>query len=134
MKIVGQHILSIGRALNITSRACPAAATAKALGLRNCFPSKYNRPHPRNLFGGRDQPIARQLRIGKELRLCEVRGTAAIRLLAAGAELKEIAVAMEWSIKHAAEVIENYVALSPQMSDEIGDKLARLRGALGTKL
>ncbi|VDC32941.1 hypothetical protein XINFAN_03493 [Pseudogemmobacter humi] len=41
---------------------------------------------------------------------------------------------MEWSIKHAAEVIENYVALSPQMSDEIGDKLARLRGALGTKL
>ena len=50
------------------------------------------------------------------------------------AELKEIAVAMGWSIKHAAEVIENYVSLSPQMSDDIGDTLARLRGVLGTKL
>lgn len=70
----------------------------------------------------------------KELRLYDARGTAATRLLAAGAELKEIAVAMGWSIKHAAEVIENYVALSPQMADGIGDKLARLRSGTGTKL
>ena len=75
-----------------------------------------------------------KLGIRKELRLYDARGTAATRLLAAGAELKEIAVAMGWSIKHAAEVIENYVALSPQMADGIGDKLARLRDATGTKL
>ncbi|SEB61980.1 tyrosine-type recombinase/integrase [Rhodobacter sp. 24-YEA-8] len=75
-----------------------------------------------------------KLKMRKELRLYDARGTAATRLLAAGAELKEIAVAMGWSIKHAAEVIENYVALSPQMADGIGDKLARLRDTTGTKL
>ncbi|NPD16861.1 hypothetical protein HOY34_16835 [Xinfangfangia sp. D13-10-4-6] len=75
-----------------------------------------------------------KLGMRKELRLYDARGTAATRLLAAGAELKEIAVAMGWSIKHAAEVIENYVALSPQMADGIGDKLALLRSRAGTKL
>ena len=56
---------------------------------------------------------------GPELRLYDARGTAATRLLEAGADLKEIAVHMGWSIKHAADVIERYVALSPQMADGI---------------
>lgn len=45
----------------------------------------------------------------------------------ADASLKEIATAMGWSIKHAAEVIERYTALSPEMSDGIADKLALTR-------
>lgn len=30
---------------------------------------------------------------------------------------------MGWSLKHAAEVIERYVALSPAMSDGLAEKL-----------
>lgn len=62
-----------------------------------------------------------------ELRLYDARGTAATRLLEAGAELQEIATAMGWSLKHAAEVIERYVALMPSMSDGLEDKLKRMR-------
>lgn len=75
-----------------------------------------------------------KLSIRKELRLYDARGTAATRLLMAGADLKEIAVAMGWSIKHAANVIETYIALSPQMADGLGEKLTRLRAEPGTKL
>lgn len=57
------------------------------------------------------------LKLRSELRLYDARGTAATRLLEAGAELKEIATHMGWSIKHAAELIERYVALSPSMTD-----------------
>ncbi|MTH76342.1 tyrosine-type recombinase/integrase [Paracoccus aestuariivivens] len=64
-----------------------------------------------------------KLRIRSELRLYDARGTAATRLLEAGAELKEIATHMGWSIKHAAEVIERYVALSPTMTDSLAAKL-----------
>ncbi|TWI29705.1 tyrosine-type recombinase/integrase [Paracoccus sulfuroxidans] len=64
------------------------------------------------------------LKLRKELRLYDARGTAATRLLDAGAELKEIATHMGWSIKHAAEVIERYVALSPRMTDGLAAKLA----------
>lgn len=32
---------------------------------------------------------------------------------------------MGWSIKHAAEVIERYVALSPAMSDGLAEKLKK---------
>lgn len=46
------------------------------------------------------------------------RGTAATRLFKADAELREIAILMGCSIKHAAEVIECYIALSLQMTDE----------------
>jgi len=70
-----------------------------------------------------------KLKLRKELRLYDARGTAATRLFEAGADLKEIAVAFGWSIKHAAEVIERYVALSPQMADGIGAKLQRFRAA-----
>jgi hypothetical protein len=66
-----------------------------------------------------------KLKLRKALRLYDARGTAATKLLDAGAELKEIATAMGWSIKHAAEVIERYVALSPAMADGLAEKLAR---------
>lgn len=66
-----------------------------------------------------------KLKIRKDLRLYDARGTAATRLLMADATLKEIATAMGWSIKHAAQVIERYAALSPEMSDGVADKLAR---------
>lgn len=66
-----------------------------------------------------------KLKLRDGLRLYDARGTAATRLLMAYATLKEIATAMGWSIKHAAEVIERYTALSPEMSDGIADKLAR---------
>ena len=59
----------------------------------------------------------------KDLRLYDARGTAATRRLKAGADLKEIATHMGCSIKHAAEVIERYVALSPNMTDGIAQKL-----------
>jgi len=64
-----------------------------------------------------------KLKLRKELRLYDTRGTAATRLLEAGAELKEIATHMGWSIKHASEVIERYVALSPGMTDSLAEKL-----------
>lgn len=64
-----------------------------------------------------------KLGIRSELRLYDARGTAATRLLEAGADLKEIATHMGWSLKHAAEVIERYVALSPAMSDSLAAKL-----------
>lgn len=77
-----------------------------------------------------------KLKLRRDLHLYDARGTAATRLLEAGADLKEIAVHMGWSIKHAAEVIERYVALSPAMSDTLAAKLARAesRTKLQTKL
>lgn len=68
-----------------------------------------------------------KLKIRSELRLYDARGTAATRLLLAGADMKEIATHMGWSLKHASEVIEHYVALSPEMSDSLADKVARIR-------
>ncbi len=65
-----------------------------------------------------------RLKIRKELRLYDARGTAATRLLEAGAELREIATAMAWSVAHASQVIERYVALHPGMTDRLGAKLA----------
>lgn len=71
-----------------------------------------------------------KLHLRTDLRLYDARGTAATRLLEAGADLKEIAVHMGWSIKHASDVIERYVALSPQMADGIAAKLDRARTKL----
>lgn len=65
------------------------------------------------------------LGLRKDLRLYDARGTAATRLLDAGAELREIATAMGWSMKQAAEVIERYAALHPRMSDGLLAKLER---------
>lgn len=67
-----------------------------------------------------------KLHLRRDLRLYDARGTAATRLFLAGADLKEITTHMGWSIKHASEVIERYVALSPEMTDALGDKLARI--------
>lgn len=66
--------------------------------------------------------------IRPDLRLYDARGTAATRLLNAGAEIREIATAMGWSIKRATEIIERYVALHPDMTDALGAKIAKLRG------
>jgi integrase len=65
-----------------------------------------------------------KLKIRRELRLYDARGTAATRLLIADATLKEIATVMGWSLKRAADVIERYAALSPEMSDGVAAKLA----------
>ncbi|GLK65562.1 hypothetical protein GCM10017635_30390 [Paracoccus kondratievae] len=46
-------------------------------------------------------------------------------LLEAGAELKEIATHMGWSIKHVAKVIKRHVALLPSMTDGLAEKLQR---------
>lgn len=73
-----------------------------------------------------------QIKLRRELRLYDARGTAATRLLEAGADLKEIATHMGWSLKHAAEVIERYVALSPAMSDSLAAKLRKAE--TGTKV
>lgn len=73
-----------------------------------------------------------KLHLRAELRLYDARGTAATRLLDAGADMKEIAVHMGWSLKHAAEVIASYVALSPGMTDGLAAKLARAES--GTKM
>lgn len=68
-----------------------------------------------------------RLKLRKDLRLYDARGTAATRLLAADASLKEIATAMGWSLQHAAEMIEIYVALHPDMTDQLGVKLEQAR-------
>jgi len=47
------------------------------------------------------------------------------RLLEAGAELKEIATHMGWSIKHVTEVIKRHVALVPSMTNGLAEKLQR---------
>lgn len=73
-----------------------------------------------------------KLHLRSDLRLYDARGTAATRLLEAGADMREIAVHMGWSLKHAAEVISSYVALSPGMSDGLAAKLARAES--GTKV
>lgn len=77
-----------------------------------------------------------KLGLRRDLRLYDARGTAATRLFQAGADLREIATHMGWSIKHASEVIERYVALSPDMTDDLGAKLAEAeaRTRLQTKL
>ncbi|NBE05966.1 tyrosine-type recombinase/integrase [Paragemmobacter ruber] len=67
-----------------------------------------------------------KLKLRSDLRLYDARGTAATRLFLAGADLKEIATHMGWSIKHASQVIERYVALSPEMTDTLADKLTRI--------
>jgi integrase len=66
--------------------------------------------------------------VGHDLRLQDCRGTAATRLLNAGLTLKEIAMHMGWSLRHAAAVIEHYATVSPDESDSILVKLAQANG------
>lgn len=69
--------------------------------------------------------------IRDELHLYDMRGTAATELLRAGCSLEEIAVTMGWGLRHASNIIEKYVALVPEKSDEVLLKLAAARKASG---
>lgn len=80
----------------------------------------------RDKINARARAAGRPVPIRPDLRLYDARGTAATRLLNAGAEIREIATAMGWSIKRATEVIERYVALHPDMTDALGAKIAKL--------
>lgn len=61
--------------------------------------------------------------IRDELRPYDLRGTAATNLLRAGCSLNEIAVTMGWRLRHAANIIERYAALVPDVADEVLAKL-----------
>ncbi|WP_177215095.1 tyrosine-type recombinase/integrase [Tranquillimonas alkanivorans] len=61
--------------------------------------------------------------VRKELRPYDLRETAATRLLRAGCSLNQIAVCMGWGVRHAANVIQKYVALVPEESDRVRDLL-----------
>ncbi|MGK7652070.1 tyrosine-type recombinase/integrase [Roseovarius sp. B08] len=67
------------------------------------------------------------MRIRDELRAYDMRGTAATALLRAGCSLNEIAVTMGWGLRHAANVIESYAALVPEVSDEVHRKLRKAK-------
>ncbi|MEL6219943.1 MAG: tyrosine-type recombinase/integrase [Pseudomonadota bacterium] len=61
--------------------------------------------------------------LGDRLRLYDARGTACTRLLRAGAKLDHIALAMGWSKKTAADMLERYARLDPDLTDAILDLL-----------
>lgn len=63
--------------------------------------------------------------LSADLRLQDARGTAATRLLNHGLNLRQIASVMGWSLRHAAAVIENYAAVSPDESDSLLSKLVQ---------
>jgi len=67
--------------------------------------------------------------LSADLRLQDARGTAATNLLRIGCTLGEIAAHMGWSLRYAANVIENYAAVAPEVSDEILVKLERAHRA-----
>ena len=69
--------------------------------------------------------------IREELRLYDMRGTAATALLRAGCLLNQIAVTMGWGIRHAANVISRYVALVPEESDQVLEKLQAFQERTG---
>ncbi|MEY8840180.1 hypothetical protein AB9K41_14235, partial [Cribrihabitans sp. XS_ASV171] len=64
-----------------------------------------------------------KIHIRDELRLYDMRGTAATELLRAGCSLNEIAVTRGWGLRHAANIIEKYAAVVPEVADEVLDKL-----------
>ncbi|MGI3167127.1 tyrosine-type recombinase/integrase [Pseudooceanicola sp. 200-1SW] len=66
---------------------------------------------------------ARRIHVRDELRLYDMRGTAATELLRAGCTLDEIAATMGWGLRHAGNMIEKYAAVSPDTSDEVLRKL-----------
>jgi site-specific recombinase XerD len=66
--------------------------------------------------------------LSSDLRLYDARGTAATRLLNEGLTLAEIANWMGWSVRYAANVIEQYARVFPAESDAVLVKLARAKG------
>ncbi|WP_157133206.1 tyrosine-type recombinase/integrase [Roseobacter sp. SK209-2-6] len=77
----------------------------------------------------KDDPAKYSIR--DELHLYDMRGTAATELLRAGCSLEEIAITMGWGLRHASNIIEKYVALVPEKSDEVLRKLAEARKKSG---
>ncbi len=67
--------------------------------------------------------------LSDNLRLADARGTAATTLLGAGCELAEIAAHMGWSLRYAAQIIEAYAAVAPEMADEIPVEMELARPA-----
>lgn len=61
--------------------------------------------------------------VREDLRLYDMRGTAATELLRAGCSLNEIAIYMGWELRHAANIIEKYAKRIPEVADEIRRKL-----------
>ncbi|MEM9148519.1 MAG: tyrosine-type recombinase/integrase [Pseudomonadota bacterium] len=55
----------------------------------------------------------------EHLRLQDMRGTAATRLLRADASLNQIATAMGWSLRYSQNVIEAYAAIVPAEADDV---------------
>ncbi|CUK06620.1 Site-specific recombinase XerD [Ruegeria denitrificans] len=84
-----------------------------------------------NKRAGKDRS---KVHVRDELHFYDMRGTAATELLRAGCSLEEIATTMGWGLRHAANTIENYVALVPEKSDEVLLKLARARKEAGVKV
>ncbi|MDP2517949.1 hypothetical protein [Shimia thalassica] len=70
-----------------------------------------------------------KIHIRDELRLYDMRGTAATELLRAGCSLNEIAVTMGWGLRHASNIIEKYAATIPEVADEVLAKLIEARKA-----
>lgn len=85
----------------------------------------------RNRVNERAKGDPSKFSIRDELHLYDMRGTAATELLRAGCSLEEIAVTMGWGLRHASNIIEKYVALVPEKSDEVLLKLAAARKESG---
>lgn len=66
---------------------------------------------------------SRKAGVNSELRLQDARGTAATKLLLAGADLGEMAATFGWSLRYASQVIENYARAAPDVSDAVLIKL-----------
>ena len=63
------------------------------------------------------------LGIRKELHLYDARGTAVTRLVRAGCSMAHLAIHMGWSPQHAAQMLERYAALDPEMSADILERV-----------
>ncbi|MCW3784191.1 tyrosine-type recombinase/integrase [Defluviimonas salinarum] len=66
-----------------------------------------------------------ELGLRKELHLYDARGTAVTRLVRAGCTIGELAAHMGWSFQHAAQMLDRYAKLDPEMSDGILEKVSR---------
>lgn len=123
-----------GRVINIpVTKALGEVIDSTPIGQEYLFVSLSGRPLTAERASQmiREQKLAAIARdtdsIRPELRLQDMRGTAATELLRAGCSLNEIAVYMGWELRHAANVIERYAALVPEVADEIRRKLERRR-------
>ncbi|MGR3565067.1 MAG: tyrosine-type recombinase/integrase [Heliomarina sp.] len=61
--------------------------------------------------------------VREELHLYDMRGTAATTLIRADCSLREVATYMGWGLRHASNIIEEYVRLVPEESDRVAEKL-----------